>query len=76
VYVSVPNGSTVKAPFANADVVRIAGVDTLKASKMLIAWREQGLLISLPADRRRAVRPTWPITPRPGGKTFPLLAPL
>lgn len=27
---------------ANADVVQFAGVDTLKASKLLTAWREQG----------------------------------
>ena len=35
---------------ANADLCRIAGVDTLKASKMFKAWVEQGLLDSL-ADR-------------------------
>lgn len=38
---------------ANADVVRIAGVDTLRASKLLIAWREQGLLIPLPGRAKR-----------------------
>jgi ATP-dependent DNA helicase RecG len=31
-------------PIANADVCRIAGVDTLKASKMLRGWVERGLL--------------------------------
>lgn len=38
---------------ANADLCRIAGVDTLKASKMLSAWREQGLLAPLPDRAKR-----------------------
>ena len=38
---------------ANADVVRIAGVDTLKASKMLAGWREQGLLVQVPGRAKR-----------------------
>jgi ATP-dependent DNA helicase RecG len=38
---------------ANADVVRIAGVDTLKASKMLAGWREQGLLTQVPGRAKR-----------------------
>jgi len=38
---------------ANADVVRIAGVDTLKASKLLTMWREQGLLVPLPGRAKR-----------------------
>ncbi len=38
---------------ANADVVRIAKVDTLKASKMLGAWREQGLLEALSGRGKR-----------------------
>jgi ATP-dependent DNA helicase RecG len=38
---------------ANADVVRIAGVDTLRASKLLTAWREQGLLAALPGRAKR-----------------------
>lgn len=38
---------------ANADVVRIAAVDTLRASKMLGAWREQGLLMALPGRAKR-----------------------
>ena len=38
---------------ANADVVRIAKVDTLKASKMLGAWREQGLLAAVPGRGKR-----------------------
>lgn len=46
---------------ANADVVRIAKVDTLKASKMLGAWREQGMLEALPGRGKRNmayVKPT------------------
>jgi ATP-dependent DNA helicase RecG len=38
---------------ANADIVRIAKVDTLKASKLLGAWREQGLLAPLPGRGKR-----------------------
>lgn len=38
---------------ANADLCRIARVDTLKASKMLAAWREQGLLVPLPDRAKR-----------------------
>jgi ATP-dependent DNA helicase RecG len=45
---------------ANADVVRIAGVDTLKASKLLTAWREQGLLIPVPGRAKRNMAYTKP----------------
>ena len=45
---------------ANADLVRIAGVDTLKASKMLIGWREQGLLVPLPGRAKRNMAYTRP----------------
>lgn len=38
---------------ANADVVRIARIDTLKASKLLTSWREQGLLVPLPGRAKR-----------------------
>ena len=38
---------------ANADLVRIAGIDTLKASKQLAAWRDQGLLIAVPGRAKR-----------------------
>jgi ATP-dependent DNA helicase RecG len=38
---------------ANTDVVRIAKTDTLKASKLLAAWREQGLLVPLPGRGKR-----------------------
>lgn len=45
---------------ANADLVRIAGIDTLKALKMLIAWREQGLLVPLPGRAKRNMAYTKP----------------
>jgi ATP-dependent DNA helicase RecG len=38
---------------ANADLVRIAGIDTVKASKQLVAWRDQGLLIAVPGRAKR-----------------------
>ncbi|RYG09470.1 MAG: hypothetical protein EON92_14610, partial [Burkholderiales bacterium] len=38
---------------ANADVCQIAKVDTLKASKMLTGWREQGLLIGVAGRGKR-----------------------
>lgn len=38
---------------ANADVVRIAEVDTLKASKMLKGWCDAGLLEPLPGRAKR-----------------------
>ncbi len=42
-----------RGSIANADVVRIAKVDTLKASKLLGSWREQGLLVPLPNRGKR-----------------------
>ena len=39
-------------PIANADVCRIAEVDTLKASKMLRGWVDRGLLEPLPGRVR------------------------
>lgn len=42
-----------KGSIANADVVRIAEVDTLKASKLLKAWCEDGLLLPLPHRGKR-----------------------
>ena len=45
---------------ANADVVRIASVDTLKASKLLGAWREQGLLMPVPGLAKRNMAYTKP----------------
>jgi len=55
---------------ANADVVRIAGVDTLRASKMLATWREQGLLLPLPGRAKRNMayaKPQAPEIPDPRG---------
>jgi ATP-dependent DNA helicase RecG len=52
---------------ANADVVRIAGVDTLKASRMLVAWRDQGLLLALPGRAKRNMAYT-----KPGAADSPL----
>lgn len=48
---------------ANADVVRIAGVDTLRASKMLAAWREQGLLAAVPGRGKRNMAYAKPQAP-------------
>lgn len=55
---------------ANADVVRIAGVDTLRASKLLAAWREQGLLVALPGRGKRNMayaKPQMPAVGEVGG---------
>jgi len=49
---------------ANADVVCIAKVDTLKASKMLAIWREQGLLEALPGRGKRNMAYTKPAQAR------------
>jgi len=38
---------------ANADVVKIAKVDTLRASKLLAGWRDQGVLVPLPGRGKR-----------------------
>jgi ATP-dependent DNA helicase RecG len=48
---------------ANADLCRIAGVDTLKASKMLKAWVEQGVLVQRPALAKRYTVYTKPTQP-------------
>lgn len=50
-----------KGSIANADVCRIAKVDTLKASKMLLGWREQGLLAPLPGRGKRNMAYTKPV---------------
>jgi ATP-dependent DNA helicase RecG len=42
-----------KGTIANADVVRMAQLDTLKASKLLKIWRDQGLLEPLPGLGKR-----------------------
>ena len=48
---------------ANADLRRIAGVETLKASKMLAAWVGQGLLVMLPGGGKRNTAYTKPARP-------------
>lgn len=45
---------------ANADVVRIAAIDTLKASKMLKAWCDDGVLEPLPGRGKRNMAYTKP----------------
>lgn len=58
---------------ANAEVVQIAGVDTLKASKMLTGWREQGLLVALPGRARRNMAYTKPsAADNPASLFYPL----
>jgi ATP-dependent DNA helicase RecG len=44
----------------NAKLCEIAKLDTLKASKMLVAWREQGLLVPLPDRAKRNMAYTKP----------------
>lgn len=44
----------------NSKLCLIAKVDTLKASKMLVAWREQGLLVPLPDRAKRNMAYTKP----------------
>lgn len=45
---------------ANADVVKIAKVDTLRASKLLAGWRDQGVLVPLPGRGKRNMGYTRP----------------
>ena len=52
VWVQVNDWIERNGPIANADVCRIADVDTLKASKMLRAWVDRGLLEPLPGRVR------------------------
>jgi ATP-dependent DNA helicase RecG len=49
-----------KGSIANAELCKIAGVETLKASKMLGAWVEQGLLEPLPDRGKRNMAYTKP----------------
>ena len=63
VWTEVDDWVSRNGPIANADVCRIAGVDTLKASKMLRAWVDRGLLELLPGRVRSNAayrRPTQP----------------
>ncbi|MGJ7544970.1 RNA-binding domain-containing protein [Variovorax sp. LT1R16] len=42
-----------EGPIANSDLCQIAGLDTLKASKMLKRWVDQGLLVADPSRGKR-----------------------
>lgn len=44
----------------NAKLCEIAQVDTLKASRMLVAWRDQGLLVPVPGRAKRNMAYTKP----------------
>lgn len=50
---------------ANADLCRIAEVDTLKASKMLKAFVEEGILEPLPGRAKRNAAYVKPNRPQP-----------
>ncbi|MFZ4855299.1 MAG: hypothetical protein ACOYL3_02785 [Desulfuromonadaceae bacterium] len=52
---------------ANADLCRIAGVDTLKVSKMLKAWVEQGVLVQPPVLAKRYTSYVKPAQPTAQG---------
>jgi ATP-dependent DNA helicase RecG len=58
---------------ANADVVRIAKLDTLKASKLLAGWREQGLLVPLPGRGKRNMAYVKPAQGGESGSLFSVL---
>jgi ATP-dependent DNA helicase RecG len=45
----------------NAKLCEIAAVDTLKASKLLATWRDQGLLVPLPDRGKKNSAYTKPI---------------
>lgn len=67
----VSNWGDQHGSIANADVVRIAKIDTLKASKLLGAWREQGLLEPLPGRGKRNMAYCKPAQ---GNETLSLLS--
>lgn len=48
-------------PIANSDLCRIAGVDTLKASKMFKRWVEQGLLVADTSGGKRNTTYSKPV---------------
>lgn len=55
-----------KGSISNADVVRISRLDTLKASKLLTSWRDQGLLEPIPGRGKRNMAYS---KPNGGGQT-------
>lgn len=63
-----------RGSIANADVVRIAKLDTLKASKLLAAWRDQGLLVSLPGRGKRNMAYAKPAHGAEGGSLLSTLS--
>jgi ATP-dependent DNA helicase RecG len=44
----------------NAKLCEITGLDTLKASKLLTTWRDQGLLIQMPTRGKKNMAYTKP----------------
>ncbi|MHB1271390.1 MAG: ATP-binding protein [Rhodanobacter sp.] len=53
-------------PIANSELCQIAGLDTLKASKMLKRWVEQGLLLADPSRGKRNMEYRKPATDTEG----------
>ncbi|MDR1989995.1 MAG: hypothetical protein LBQ09_07155, partial [Acidobacteriaceae bacterium] len=51
-----------RGPLANSDLCQIASIDTLKASKMLKRWVEQGLLVANTAGGKRNTTYSKPTT--------------
>lgn len=63
-----------RGSIANADVVRIAKLDALKASKLLAAWRDQGLLAPLPGRGKRNMAYAKPAHGAEGGSLLSTLS--
>lgn len=61
---------------ANGELCRIASIDTLKASKMLKQWVEQGLLVAGTSGGKRHTRYTKPAAAAKGGTPGSLVLPL
>jgi len=59
-------------PIANGDLCRIANVDTLKASKMLKRWCEQGLLVANTSGGKRNTTYSKPTVESRSGTPAPL----
>lgn len=51
---------------ANRQLREISGLDTLEASRMLLTWVAQGLLIALPSASRQQARYSKPVQPIEG----------
>ena len=61
-----------RGSIANAELREIAGVDTLRASKMLVTWVEQGLLEVLPGRGKRNTAYCKPARPRSKPRCYPM----